>query len=277
MLRRSAALRLGHGVIEMSDDIIIEHLHDGRILAKELLANGFQPGEKQQKFNRKNSTKTPNNIRRAKSKFMYIVSQNRWELFVTFTIASNDFAGLDIKTIMQTVTQFIRNENKRLGATIRYVLVPEQGKTGRWHIHGLMAGLQVTEMRLFSLNESLPADILRKRKAGKKVYDWPRFSARFGFCAIEVLENAIKAGLYIKKNIGAASSYIMENYNGNIYYASQGLNREPDRVLRGKKSQSIQEPDFETEFCRGKYFDNLEDAMELVDTEDIDNITAGKP
>lgn len=108
------------------------------------------------------------------------------------------------------------------------------------------------------------------------MYDWPRFRERFGFCAIEVLENAIRAGMYVAKKIDAATSYIAENYHGNIYYASQGLNRKPERVLRGKKSQSIQEPDFETDFCRGKYFDNLEDAMEFVDTDDIDNIITGK-
>lgn len=261
----------------MSDDIIIERQHDGKWMVKELLMAGFQPGVVQPKYGRRNDTKLLSNIRRAVNTIMYIVKNNEWDYFVTFTIKSDDLAGKLTRKVMQVITQFIRNEGKRLGVAIKYLLIPEKEQDGRLHIHGLMAALPISELRLFSTDEPLPASILTKLENGQKVYDWPRFSERFGFSDVEVPEFIIKIGIYMLKKVLDASSFIMDNYNGNIYYASQGLNREPDRVLRGKKSKSIEDPDFENMFCRGKVVDNLEDAMEYLDTDDVDSIIVGKP
>lgn len=52
---------------------------------------------------------------------------------------------------------------------------------GAWHMHGLLSGLTDDDLRLFTLREKLPQNIRKVLKNGEKVYNWERYSKKFGF------------------------------------------------------------------------------------------------
>ena len=257
-------------------DIIIDKLPNGQFALKEL-KSGFQPNENRDFHARKNSLKSAVNLAKPRSKIMYIAKNNDWDWFATLTIDRKQFVGMADKEIIKSILQFIQNETKRLKTKIAYLLVAEYGENNQFHFHGLIKGLPFEDMRLIKPNEPLPIKIKDTIAGGKEVYEWIRYSEKFGHSHITRLDGAERAGRYMIKEIVKSNQRLMSNFNGHAVFHSQGLNCEPERVLRGPAAKHIEKPDYETPWCSGKNSLSLEEALEYVDMNDIGRIIVGKP
>lgn len=263
-------------------DIIIDMLPNGLTEIKQVKA-GFQPGENHNHHKRKNTKKQPANLGKVIRKIMYIAQWNTWKYFVTLTIDRNRFANKSDTQIMETVRQFMQNENKRQDVSFKYIFVVEYGKNGQIHLHGLMTDIPKNGLRKFAADEPLPKEVRNLIGNDKKAFEWLRYSQPlrenkpYGFSCIVPVGDAIGRGFYLIKGINKDNHQLMGNFNGHAYFHSQGLNCEPERVLRGRAAKSVDQPDYVTDWCRGKKGLMLEDAMEYMDMDDFENITAGRP
>lgn len=166
-----------------------------------------------------NENKLDNNISRARSKIFEYAACNDFDYFITLTL-KNDRDDLD--KFIKGFGQLIRDERKRTGANIQYLLIPEQHKDKAWHMHGLIKGI--------------PQEQLIINKYG--YLDWPKYSERFGYCSIDKVKSQIAVSKYITK-------YIVKSLNGDLkrekekklYYTTRGL-KTAQKVKEGYLSSS---------------------------------------
>jgi len=167
------------------------------------------------------------NIRRAARQIEAYALCNEWEWFATFTLAASKRDRSDLDAFRTAFTKFICN-SRRTYPELACLLVPELHLDGEnWHMHGLIRGLPVDALRLFTLSEKLPKYIKLKLKSGDKVYDWTGYRDRFGFCDLEAVKCRDAAARYITKYItkdimGATAESIA--LGKHLYYPSRGLN-----------------------------------------------------
>lgn len=170
--------------------------------------------------------KTLDNIRRAARMIEAFGLCNDWDWFFTLTIDQAKFPRNDLPRFRTAVMQLIRNTNRLLGCDIKILLVPELHADGvNYHAHGLISGIPDSELRVFTPDEKLPVYILNKLRSGSPVYDWPRYSCRFGFCDFEPIGNRDAAVRYIKKYIskGLDSTAKSIDVGKHTYFHSKGL------------------------------------------------------
>lgn len=256
-------------------DTIIDRLPDGSTNVRELKA-GFQPGNSHTYHPHKNTRKQGANLGSVRKKIMYISQWNNWKHFITLTINKSKFVGMTDKKIIEKILQFIQNENKRPKVRIKYLLVAEYGENGQLHFHGLTTGLLFNDLRELSADETIPEETKKMIATGAKVYEWTRYSEKFGFSYVTRLRGAKRAGRYMIKELNEKNTKLMDNFNGHAFFHSNGINCEAERILRGPTGKTIEQPDFETEWCKGLDGIVLEDAMEYINTDDTDLLITGK-
>lgn len=209
-----------------------------------------------------NEEKLDNNIARARSKVREYGLCNLWSLFGTFTIDSQKFDRYDLPKYHKAMAQWVRDYNKKFGTSIRYLNIPEPHKDGAWHEHGLLMGIPLDHLRLFTLNEKLPKYIRDKLEAGQLVYDWPAYREKFGWVIIEPIRDLQRAVSYITKYITKDLAQSVSELGAHLYYCSQGLERAKE-LKRGSMAATI-EPDFENDFCRVNWFDSAHNSPEQL-------------
>lgn len=169
-------------------------------------------------------------ISRAKSDIFDVAMCNKWEYFGTFTISPEHFDRYNLKEYHKTFSQFIRDERKRTGSKISFVLVPERHKDGAWHEHGLISGLPADDVRLFTNEDNIPLSL--KKRIDKGCAEWQRYSNKFGYCTIEPVRDKIRTAAYITKYITKSIGEDRES-GEHLYYCSRGLKR-PEKIVAGR-------------------------------------------
>lgn len=172
------------------------------------------------------------NIRRAARQIEAYALCNPWDWFGTFTLNPKYRDRGDLDTFRKDFMQMLRDCRKKYG-DIEALLVPELHKSGdAWHIHGLLWGVPLEALRLFTLKEKLPTYIRDKLKAGQLVYDWQQYRESFGWVDIEPIKNRDAAARYITKYITKStedSTAKAIESGKHLYYATRGL-RLPERI-----------------------------------------------
>lgn len=199
-----------------------------------------------------NDEKLDSNISRSRSKVREYGLCNPWHFFCTFTIDPQKFDRYDLQKYHKAMAHWVRDYNKRRGASIRYLIIPEQHENGAWHEHGFLMGIPLDHFRLFTLEEKIPKYIRDKLEAGQLVYDWPAYREKFGFVIIEPIRDLSRAVSYITKYITKDLARSISELGAHLYYCSQGLAKAQE-VKRGTMAATIA-PDFENDFCRVNWF-----------------------
>lgn len=148
---------------------------------------------------------------------------NDWEWFCTFTLSGAKYDRKDLEGWYKRFTQWIRDQRKKYGADLKYVLVPEQHKDGSWHMHGLFScvgDFLVSFQKLRSQGEKIPDKLV---KGG--YYNWPDYQKKFGYCSFGPVKNRVAVGFYVTKYITKSLQESCIGVGFHLYYASQGLNR----------------------------------------------------
>lgn len=216
---------------------------------------GLIDTKKYTKKGTKNATKLDNNITRARQAVYELGACNEWDLFVTFTLDKEKYDRHNLPKFIKDLGQFVRDKRKKYGAHIRYVLIPERHKDGAWHMHGFMSGVPAEALRAFTLRERLPRKIRARLKAGKAVYTWEEYAAKFGFADIERIENREAAAKYITKYVTEDLARSVTEVGAHTYYASHGLKR-AEVVQCGSLRREAEKYAFENDFVRIAWADN---------------------
>ena len=137
-------------------------------------------------------------LSRTRSTIEQILYSNEFSLFITLTI-QNDTQGNpptreDVEAHIKKRMRALRRANK---APVRYLLVPELSDKGRWHIHGVLGGVQEhLIMELSGKVPVLPCYMYNRPQKKMHCYDIPLLSNGVGyFLAEEIVQDSGPNGL----------------------------------------------------------------------------------
>lgn len=182
-----------------------------------------------------------NNICRAKSTVMGLGYCNDWEYFVTFTLDKTKYNRFDLQKWRKDFGQYIRDERKRTGQCLQYLLIPERHKDKAWHMHGLIMGYSWDLLSDFVPGKH-PQDLIGKGyRYHKGILD------KFGFNSFAPIRNKEASVRYMMKYITKSMAADNDRLGAHLYYASQGLNR-PELVMDGATQTYLSQIDYSNEF-----------------------------
>ena len=206
-------------------------------------------------------------ISRTKSRIFELALCNEFTYFCTFTMDAEKVKDrFDLDNLQKSFAQFIRNLNRGRDNKILYLLIPEKHKNGAWHLHGLIEGLKVGEdLREFSLSDYLPYRIRKMIKNGEKVYNWEKYSQKYGFFTATAIKNKAAVSSYVCKYVTKEVAKQGREMGRHLFFASQGLKRretlihnsidETGTVVRCPFSDN--EWDFENDYVKIKWVDEI--------------------
>lgn len=162
-------------------------------------------------------------ISRTKSRIFELAGCNEWEWFFTGTLNPEWHNAVNLEGFRKRLSQFIRDCRKKYNTPCRYLLIPEQHKSGAWHVHGLLGGFPECCFRQFQRSEKLPVRILKMIDKGQDVRDWSDYSGKFGFTTVTPIRSQARCTSYITKYVTKSAYNVAIAGGGHMFYASQGL------------------------------------------------------
>lgn len=191
-----------------------------------------QPGHKP---NKEASRRT--SVSRAVKTVFDLARSNEWDLMCTFTFDPDKVDSFSYDDIIETMRKY----NRRLKyAGLTYIEVPEQHKSGRIHLHGVVSDpegkLQLEPALNFYTGEWMTDE------AGRPMYDIMNFE--YGWAKATFVDDQARSGMavvkYIMKYMNKALDWIPEGKKR--YFASQGLQRPVEnRLLMSVEDDIIDE------------------------------------
>ena len=164
-----------------------------------------------------NDEKLDNNISRARTSVRELAMCNEWQWFATFTLNKDKQDRYNLDAFHKKLAKFISDQNRRRPPEkkITYILVPEKHKDGAWHMHGLMGGLEKSD--------------LYRNKFG--YYGWKGYERSFGFLSIGRIKDPDAVIGYVCKYVTKTLAKDISAANAHLYYRSRGL-KEPELIFR---------------------------------------------
>lgn len=202
-----------------------------------------------------NSCKLDENISRTRSRIYELAFCNVWEWFFTATLDPAKYDRTDLEKFHKSLTQWIRDYNKKHELQVKFLLIPEQHSDGEsWHMHGLLNGLPKEHLHRFQIGDRMSKKLAEKVRNGDELYNWIPYAEKFGFCDIEPIKSHEAVSKYITKYISKSLQNSVTELNAHMYYCSRGLNR-AETIKKGVMLAPIT-PDFENEYCSIKWLDD---------------------
>lgn len=183
-----------------------------------------------------NNKKLVNNIIRAKTKIIDYCYCNNFSFFITCTI-NEEHNRNDLKWLIRTTNQIIRNLRKKYKKEFKYILIPERHKNNAWHLHGLFSDDFKNDFYINKYN----------------YLSWDSYD-RIGFTSISYIDNYDACIRYITKYVN--KSFNDREKGERLYFISNNLNKpikEQEIILKNDLSMI---PDYINEFCKIYYADN---------------------
>ena len=199
-----------------------------------------------------NEEKLPENVRRAKSKVFELALCNQFSYFCTLTFSPELVTDRhDLEGCMKKLCKWLNNyNNRRDGACVRYLLIPEPHHDGAWHLHGLISGIPGDDLREFLLDEHLPDHIRKELSKGHQVFQWTPYDRKFGYCTLSPISSTDAVSKYITKYITKELGSSVKELNAHLYYRSQGLNQK--ELLYSAPNCVLPDPDYEGTYSKIK-------------------------
>lgn len=146
---------------------------------------------------------------RSKNMIIEYARANDWQWFSTFTFDPQKVDSFDYKLCYQKLYQWLNNLQKRKAPDIKYLGVPEQHKSGRWHFHVLMSNVGALEL------------VQSPVKGVYNIGGW-----KYGFSTATAVRSSKRVSSYITKYI---TKDLLEHTQGqHRYIKSRNLERASD-------------------------------------------------
>lgn len=193
-----------------------------------------------------------NSVSRSKARVYELAMCNEFTHFCTFTQDKTKRDRFDLGAFRKDLAQLVRNINRDRAenSKIKYLLIPEQHKDGAWHFHGFFMGLQSTDLREFTLAEKIPHKIRKMLENGEKVYNWERYSRKFGYFTCTAIKDKNAVSKYITKYVTKDMQSAARENGGHLFFASQGLKSRVPIVKNCADKCPIEKWDFENEYVK---------------------------
>jgi hypothetical protein len=213
-----------------------------KITAKRNPPHENERGKRDMKTFKSYDRKLYNSISRSRRTIYDLAVCNDWEYFVTLTINKKRYDRYNLDAYMSALKKWLANYSIRKtgGRKIKYLLVPEKGKSGAWHVHGLMSGIPRDHLSFFEKGKHL------KRLVNKKYLNWKAYGDKFGFCLLCEVQSKDGIAGYVTKRVTRPKEMQLRKLKSRLYYCSQGLKR-PTEICRGVGIIPIDKYDFENE------------------------------
>ena len=164
---------------------------------------------------------------RTVNRLYYLARSNRWDWFVTLTFSPEKVNRFDYAECMKKLSKWLNNCRRKAPA-IKYLVVPEQHKSGAWHFHGLLAEADALGFK----------DSGKRDRKGKKIYNIDGY--RFGFTTATRVSDLEKVSKYISKYI--TKELCAVTVNKKRFWASRNLEEAPvvDYCLEAEEKRAFQ-------------------------------------
>lgn len=216
-----------------------------------------------------NDEKLEESIIRAKNKIFELAFCNPWDYFFTGTLDPKKYDRTDLEKYHKDLTQWFRDQGKKLGCKIDFLLIPELHTDGKsWHIHGFIYGLPQSELKQFVVGDKMGKVLADKVKNGDIVYNWLAYQKKFGFCDLEPIRNAEAVSKYITKYINKNLATSVKELNAHLYYHSRGLAM-AETIKKGTMSANIV-PTYTNDYCSVAWLDYSEELLQELQQSFID-------
>lgn len=189
--------------------------------------SGYEDPKRQiiKKENNEEYEKEESNISRARSKIWEYASCNKFDYFITLTLDKNKMDRYDLEEFIKKLGQYIRNNRRKTGSNIQYLLIPEQHKDGAYHMHGLINGINKDDLVLFTQNDNVSKLIKIYLGLGRLIYNWVPYQERFGFVTVEKIKDRNAVAKYITKYVKKDLGLSVKEMSKKSYYCSRGLKK----------------------------------------------------
>lgn len=139
--------------------------------------------------------------------YQYSLS-NSWDWFFTLTFNPDMVDSFDYDLVLAKVRVWFNNVRRSYAADLKYLVVPEQHKSGRWHFHALVANIG-----------SLEVIDSGHKTFGNTIYNIPQF--KWGFTTATAVKDTKKASSYLCKYI--TKDLCRSTMNKRRYLSSKNL------------------------------------------------------
>lgn len=203
--------------------------------------------------------KARNNMCRAKSRVYELAMCNEWDYFCTFTLDPEKYDRYNLARWQKDFSQWLRDQRKNGNPELRYLLLPEHHQDGAWHMHGFIGGLSKKELTPFVRGKH------PRRLVDGGYLNWEKCSKKFGYCSLGKLRNKAAAATYALKYVQKGFYSRVADLGARLFYASKGL-KGARVVCEGEFALGVHRaPDFENEWCRLYWFNELDHNFACVD------------
>lgn len=212
--------------------------------------------EKEKRSNNRgkvNDEKLDSSLSRTKSTIFEYAMCNPWDYFITLTLDPKKYDRFNLSVYIKDLGQFIRDYRKKHNIQISYLILPEEHEDGAWHVHGLIKGLPLHHLTLFTLNDKLPYKVLDSIKQGQQIYNWASYAEKFGYCTLSLIKDNERIASYITKYISKDLHSRKGEINAKLFYSTRGL-KKAEELKRGYLNKEITY-NFENDYCSIAWFD----------------------
>lgn len=140
-----------------------------------------------------------------------IARSNEWEYFLTLTFDPDKVDSFNYDEVTKKLSTWIDNFKRRYAPDLKYILVPELHKGGRYHFHGLLANIGNC-----SLIDSGHTD-----KSDNRIYNLGQY--RLGFSTVTKINDVNRASSYIGKYI--TKELCATTFGKKRYWTSKNLDK----------------------------------------------------
>lgn len=196
--------------------------------------------------------KLANNLYRARSRVFELAICNKWDWFITATLAPDKYDRTNLKKFRKDFSQFIRDQRKKYNVSLKYLLIPELHSDGEsWHMHGLLSGLSSDMVSDFPAG----APIKLKQNGYK---NWLDYSKKFGWVSLGLVGSHVAVSKYMTKYITKDLGSCVGELGSHLYYSSIGLEGSKE-VYRGELKGPIMDWDYQNDYCSIKWYYKYDD------------------
>ncbi|MBQ2936888.1 MAG: hypothetical protein IJD96_11700 [Lachnospiraceae bacterium] len=152
-----------------------------------------------------------NSMSRTVQKICEITRSNEWEYFITLTFNPEKVDSFNYSEVVNKLSKWLNNLKNRYSPNLRYIVVPELHKSGRFHFHGLFA--DIGNMTLIDSGKRL--------NDGTIIYNIGNYN--LGFTTATKIKDNARVSSYITKYISKDLCAVTANKKR--YWCSKNLNK----------------------------------------------------